>query len=122
MQTLISLIKEYDSVAFGLILGLVLSYFWSFIFPIFQIKYKTLINGIDGYISQNIKNYYVRQTVLHAILLAQKELASATGKERFIRAKTEVLKRCPDLLDEAVDKIIQTLYDEFVTANLIDNK
>lgn len=122
MQTLINLVKEYDMVALGLIFGLVLSYFWSFIFPIFILKYKTFINGIDGYITQNIKNSYVRETVLRAILIAQKELASASGKERFIRAKTEVLKRCPDLLDEAIDKIIQTLYDEFVTANLIDNK
>lgn len=122
MNTIINLIKEYDTVAFGLMLGLALSYFWNFIFPIFQLKYKTMINGIDGYVSQHIKNYYIRETVLSAMLISQREMASATGKERFLKTKEAVLKRCPDLLDEAVDKIIQTLYDEFIHANFLDKK
>jgi len=122
MQTLVSLVTQYDTVALGLVVGIVLSYFWKFVFPVFQLKYKTWVNGIDGYIYTSIKNPLVREVVLHAILLAQKELASSTGEERFKKAKAYVIAKCPDLLQDAVDKIIQELYDEFVTANLTDNK
>jgi len=122
MNSVFNFIAQYDSVALGLVIGLALSYFWKYVFPIFLLKYKTWVNGIDGYVNQNIKNSLIRETVLHAMLLAQKTMAVASGKERFNYAKSLVLKHCPDILDDAVDKILQTLYDEFVSANLIDNK
>jgi uncharacterized protein YacL len=122
LKTLKTFFLQYDTVALGLVLGLLISFFYSSILPIFQIKYKVLVNGIDGYVGTKIQNKLVREAVLHAILLAQKEMASENGEERFKRAKEYLLKKCPDILEGAADKILQSLYDEFVHANLIDGK
>jgi hypothetical protein len=122
MDSFFKFIAQYDATALGLLLGLLLSYFWKYLFPMFQLKYKTWTNGIDGYVSQKIKNQVIREIVLYAILLAQKEMATKSGKERFEYAKKIVIKFCPDILDESVDMILQTLYDEFINANLMDNK
>jgi len=122
MQMLKDFVTQYDTIALGLVLGLFFSYFYNFFLPIFQMRYKVFVNGIDGYITLKIQNKLVREAVLHAILLAQKELGSASGEERFNKAKEYLLKKCPDILEDAVEKILQNLYEEFVHANLLDGR
>ena len=71
-------------------------------------------NNVPGYINFMVMDPEITTIVLACITRVQKDFASDSGRVKFNQVRARVLLACPDILDEAVDMIIQTIYDDFL--------
>ena len=90
--------------------------------PIIKSLLKNKINKIDRWVYAHIKHKVARDTILKAILAAQKDLRTESGKKRFEYAKNIILFELPWLKRYHIDALIQEIYNEFINADLADNK
>lgn len=64
------------------------------------------------YIDEKIKDPEFKGYVTELIFKAQKYLSEEDGEEKFNFVRRYVLRLSPDILDDYVDEIIQTIYEE----------
>jgi hypothetical protein len=88
--------------------------------PVLETWLSEFWKDTPRYVRQIMRNDQMTRVVMAAIIQAQKEAASEPGHIRFEIAKNKIKAAIPDIWDDAVGHLLQSVYDTF-TKTEIDN-